>query len=103
MSHAATLDSLLQTFACRPAIRTADAALRPLLQLLISAGFADLPMPGQGRTLERWRTLATLSASDLGLVKLFEGHTDALAIMKELEPDWPVAAGSWGTWAAEPG
>jgi hypothetical protein len=102
MSHAATLDSLLQTFACRPAIRTADVALQPLLQQLISAGFADLPMPGQGRTLERWRTLATVSASDLGLVKLFEGHTDALAIMKELEPDWPVAAGSWGTWAAEP-
>jgi alkylation response protein AidB-like acyl-CoA dehydrogenase len=42
-----------------------------------------------------------VSASDLALVKLFEGHTDALAIMAELEADEPIAAGIWGTWAAE--
>ncbi len=102
MSNAATLERLLQPFACRPAISTADAALQPMLQQLIGAGFADLPMPGQGRTLERWRTLAAVSASDLRLAKLFEGHTDALAIMAELEPDSPAAAGNWGTWAAEP-
>jgi alkylation response protein AidB-like acyl-CoA dehydrogenase len=102
MSNAATLESLLRPFACRPAISTADAALQPLMQQLIRAGFADLPLPGQGRTLERWRTLAAVSASDLRLAKLFEGHTDALAIMAELEPDSPAAAGSWGTWAAEP-
>lgn len=102
MSNATTLESLLQPFACRPAIRSADAALQPVMQQLIRAGFTDLPMPGQGRTLDRWRTLAAVSASDLALAKLFEGHTDALAIMAELEPAEPPPAGSWGTWAAEP-
>lgn len=102
MSNAATLENLLQSFACRPALGTADAALQPLMQQLVRAGFTELPLPGQGRTLDRWRTLAAVSASDLALAKLFEGHTDALAIMAELEPDEPSAAGSWGTWAAEP-
>jgi alkylation response protein AidB-like acyl-CoA dehydrogenase len=102
MSNALTLERLLQRFACRPATSSADAALQPLMQQLVSDGFTDLPLPGQGRTLDRWRTLAAVSASDLALAKLFEGHTDALAIMTELEPDAPPAAGTWGTWAAEP-
>jgi alkylation response protein AidB-like acyl-CoA dehydrogenase len=59
-------------------------------------------LPGQGRTLDRWRTLAAVAGSDLALTKLFEGHTDALAIMAELDPAAPPAPGSWGTWAAEP-
>ena len=53
MSNAATLENLLQSFACRPAIGTADAALQPLMQQLIRAGLTELPQPGQGRTLER--------------------------------------------------
>jgi alkylation response protein AidB-like acyl-CoA dehydrogenase len=69
---------------------------------LIDDGSTVLPMPGQGQTLERWRTLAAVSASDLSLAKLFEGHTDALAIMTELEPGAAIASGIWGTWAAEP-
>lgn len=57
------------------------------MQVLLSAGFADLPAPGQGATLQRWQMLAEVAAADLSLAKLFEGHTDALAILHELRAD----------------
>lgn len=78
---------------CRPA----DATRR-----LIGAGLDGLPAPGSGRTLERWRALAAVGATDLALAKLFEGHTDALAILAELAPDRPRQDGAmWSVWAAE--
>ena len=73
------------------------------LAALIEAGFDRLPLPGGGQTLDRWRALAAVAAHDLSLVKLYEGHTDALAIRAELgdapEESWTA---SWGVWAAEP-
>ncbi|MEJ8822744.1 acyl-CoA dehydrogenase [Variovorax humicola] len=59
-------------------------------------------MPGSGRTLQRWRQLAAVAAHDLSLVKLFEGHTDALAILHELDGPAPPERSRWGTWCAEP-
>jgi hypothetical protein len=79
-------------------------ALAELLAGLIERGFdraPTLPLPGRGETLVRWRALAAVAACDLGLVKLFEGHTDALAILAELDGPMPPAAGRWGVWAAE--
>jgi len=67
---------------------------------LVSSG-GELPHPASGATLERWRALADVAAEDLALVKLYEGHTDALAICAELG----AAVDSqrvWATWAAEP-
>jgi hypothetical protein len=61
-----------------------------------------LPLPGQGQTLARWRVLAEVAASDLSLIKLFEGHTDALAILAELHGPAAPPGSRWGTWAAEP-
>ena len=79
------------------------ALLGELMRRLVVAGLAELPAPGQGRTLARWQALADVAAHDLSLAKLFEGHTDALAILRELGDDAPVPAGStWGMWAAEP-
>lgn len=80
----------------------AGDARPPTLAHLIEAGCADLPRPGAGRTLERWRVLAAVAARDLTLVKLFEGHTDALAILAELDGPAPAPASRWGTWCAEP-
>jgi len=81
------------------------AALGDVLRALIQRGYDRLPyvpLPGHGQTLERWRALAAVAACDLGLVKLFEGHTDALAILAELHgPTAPVGS-RWGVWAAEP-
>ena len=35
-------------------------------------------------------------------MKLFEGHTDALAILAELDTPAPEAARTWAVWGAEP-
>ena len=72
------------------------------LKTLVEAGVDRLPQPGNGRTLERWRALAAVAARDLSLVKLFEGHTDALAIQRELQGPSPPMSSRWGTWCAEP-
>lgn len=76
----------------------------PALSLaqLVDSGLDRLPRPGAGGTLSRWRRLAVVAAHDLSLVKLFEGHTDALAILAELgAPPAPVGS-RWATWCAEP-
>ena len=78
------------------------ASLGSLLVELIDHGFDRLPFPGGGWTLVRWQMLATVAGWDLGLVKLFEGHTDALAILAELNGFTPPARSRWGVWAAEP-
>src|SRR5271166_6181853 len=78
---------------------------------VIAAAFADavesgrlnLPLPGGGRTRQRWATLAQLGEEDLSLARLAEGHTDALAILAELGAlTAPTAGSRWGVWAAQP-
>ncbi|RYF78230.1 MAG: acyl-CoA dehydrogenase [Comamonadaceae bacterium] len=69
---------------------------------LVHAGLDCLPAPGSGQTLARWQRLAAVAAHDLALVKLFEGHTDALAIQAELGSAPPPLGSLWGTWCAEP-
>ncbi|HEY4318166.1 MAG TPA: acyl-CoA dehydrogenase [Herbaspirillum sp.] len=75
-----------------------------LLRSMIAAGHDRLSLPGHGATLERWRALAAVAGRDLSLLKLYEGHTDALAILAEagaLALDAPGSA-AWGVWCAEP-
>jgi hypothetical protein len=76
------------------------------LALLAQRQLDRLPLPGAGHTLQRWQALSHVAAHDLSLAKLFEGHTDALAILDELgtpivmrRADEPAL---WGTWCAEP-
>jgi hypothetical protein len=69
---------------------------------LADAGLDHPPLPGSGGTLERWRILSEVAAHDLSLAKLFEGHTDALAIRHELGAADAPAGSLWGTWCAEP-
>jgi len=61
-----------------------------------------LPRPAGGETLLRWRQLAEVAAEDLALVKLYESHADALAILAELGGLAPGAEDRWAVWAAEP-
>jgi hypothetical protein len=71
------------------------------LAQLIAAGQDQLPFPASGLTLQRWQCLAKVAHHDLTLAKLYESHTDALAILAELSgPSIPGA--SWGVWCAEP-
>jgi hypothetical protein len=93
----------LDTFLRRARFNADDpGSLGGVLAELIDHGFDRLAFPGGGRTLSRWQTLATVAACDVGLVKLFEGHTDALAILAELSGPTPPARSRWGVWAAEP-
>jgi hypothetical protein len=105
---AATLDARLAELRFDP---DDPRALGDAFAQLVERGVDRLPMPGHGATLERWRALSAVAACDLGLVKLFEGHTDALAILAELHGpgvDGPgghaplVRPGSrWAVWAAQ--
>ena len=103
-------------------MQTPDAAIDPLiplrarlattqsmapadaLRVLVASGYDRLPLPGHGATLDRWRALAAVGAHDLNLAKLFEGHTDALAILHEAgaHERATMADATWGTWCAEP-
>lgn len=80
---------------CRSVDAVGDA-----MRTLIAHDLADVPLPGSGRTLERWRALAAVGAWDLSLAKVYEGHTDASAILAEL--GGPACTGLWAVWAAEP-
>lgn len=81
----------------------------PLTRLSsVIARYGNLPKPGSGSTLMRWRAFAEVAAQDMTLIKLFEAHVDALAILAELGV--PSALGRaaaddrsiWAVWAAEP-
>lgn len=73
------------------------------LDRLIRAGLDRLPLPGSGATLLRWQALSAVATAGLSLAKLYEGHTDALAIFEELGVIGPgeLVSASWGVWAAE--
>ncbi|MEM5385847.1 acyl-CoA dehydrogenase [Paraburkholderia phymatum] len=86
-------------------VRYADeesASRAATLDALRARGMDWLPLPGRGETATRWRGLAAVAACDLSLVKLYEGHTDALAILAELQRADLADDGSWAVWAAEP-
>lgn len=93
--------------ALRRALAGIDPALdaSQALELLVEADFDCLPTPGRGATLERWQVLSLVAQHDLSLAKLFEGHTDALAILDEIDhaatADGRGTTKIWGVWAAE--
>jgi hypothetical protein len=68
----------------------------------VESGRLDLPLPGQGRTCDRWAAFADLAEQDLSLARLAEGHADAVAILAELGAGPPPAGTRWGVWAAQP-
>jgi alkylation response protein AidB-like acyl-CoA dehydrogenase len=95
-------DMDLHCYLARRAPDYADtAALGSCLRALVEAGLDRLPLPGSGHTLERFQRLAEVGGHDLGLCKLYEGHTDALAIIEQLGGA-PTPGSTWGMWAAEP-
>ncbi len=104
MSQATSINALQAALErATPALHRAGGEARGrLLGELARDGLAALPRPGAGRTLERWRALACVASHDLSLVKLYEGHTDALAILDEAGFANPHPGQTWGMWAAEP-
>jgi len=67
----------------------------------LEAGELDLPMPGSGQTARRWWKLAALTERDVVAGRLAEAHTDAAAILAELDGRSPKPGELWGVWAAE--
>ena len=84
-----------------PPLYADTQALGRCLRALVEAGLDQLPLPGNGQTLDRFQRLAEVAGHDLGLCKLYEGHTDALAIIQQLGGS-PTPGSTWGMWAAEP-
>jgi len=98
MEHYDALHKLLQHFDFE------DTGMQPvsMLEKLVTDHLDDLPLPGQGNTLARWQRLALVASYDLSLAKLFEGHTDALAILAELNAPIARAGSLWAVWGADP-
>ncbi|MET7571793.1 acyl-CoA dehydrogenase [Streptomyces sp. NPDC005492] len=63
---------------------------------------AACPLPGSGRTAERFDTLSAVAREDLCVARLVEGHLDAVAILAELGGEGVGPGQYWGVWAAEP-
>lgn len=95
-------EALQRELAARPAGSEAAIGATAMLARLVELGLDRLPFPGSGATLDRWRALSVVAEYDLSLAKLYEGHTDALAILHEIGGAMPRVAGqTWGVWAAE--
>ena len=86
------------------AARGRDAAGDPAAAVALARAIAsDVPLPGTGRTLDRWEALATLGAVDLTVARTAEPHLDALAIVAEAGDGVSSAppSATWGVYAAE--
>lgn len=72
---------------------------RAVLRAMLDDGRFDLPLPGCGRTGERWKALAAWGAHDLVLARLAEGHTDTVAVLVEAGVTVPTGQ-LLGVWAS---
>ena len=72
------------------------------LRRMLAAGELDLPLPGAGRTADRWAALAAWGGRDLSLARLAEGHVDAVAILAEAGR-LPAPGALYGVWASRSG
>lgn len=61
---------------------------------------AQLPLPAGGHTAQRFGVLAELGRANLTVARVFEAHTDALAILAENDQGRCDERG-WGVFAAE--
>jgi hypothetical protein len=78
-----------------PVSASVRETVEPACDLLSAAA---LPLPGSGRTWERFEGLAERAARDLSGGQLSEGHADAVAILAETGRE-PSSAGLHGVWA----
>jgi len=62
----------------------------------------QFPLPGGGRTGDRWRALTAAAREDVVVGRLVEAHADADAILAELADRRTEPGQWWGVWAAEP-
>ncbi len=75
---------------------------RGLVGRWLASGMLELPLPGRGETIGRFERLAGLAEIDVVAGRLAEAHTDAVAILAELDGPDAQDGQLWGVWAAEP-
>ncbi|HLI23645.1 MAG TPA: acyl-CoA dehydrogenase family protein [Acidimicrobiales bacterium] len=101
MTGGSVLDARVET-ALGARGQRSDADVVSAVRHLQRSGALHLPLPGGGRTQERWSALAALGRHDLCVARLAEGHVDALAILHEA--DRSARAGAlYGVWASRSG
>lgn len=86
-----------------PALRgaAADAGEDIQASLVLARDYGGrLPLPGSGRTAERWAVLAAVARTNLTVARVLEAHTDALAILAEAGQSADPGS-AWGVFAAE--
>jgi alkylation response protein AidB-like acyl-CoA dehydrogenase len=93
---AASLDRLMEQIASH----AGDASISQALSSAVLAGRV-VPLPGGGRTWERWQFLADVAAIDLSTARVLEAHLDAVAILAEAGCDALPPDSTWGVFAAE--
>lgn len=81
-------------------VRTVDEVREAVHARL--AGAHPPPLPGSGRTAERWETLTAECARNADVGRLLEAHWDADAILAEVEGTRVAAGELWAVWAAQP-
>lgn len=74
------------------------ATISALMAAVVEVG---LPFPARGNTRARFAGLQAAGEIDLTMARLYEAHTDALAILDELGGPAPAGGSLWGVWAAE--
>ncbi|WP_326837469.1 acyl-CoA dehydrogenase family protein [Amycolatopsis rhabdoformis] len=90
---------LLESVAPKPLpLPRSVASIGAELRTLHGAGALDLPADLAGR----WAALAAFGRTDLTLARLAEGHTDAVAILREAGRA-AVPGALYGVWAAKSG
>jgi alkylation response protein AidB-like acyl-CoA dehydrogenase len=62
---------------------------------------ALLALPGQQRTAQRWAALTALGRANLTVARVFEAHTDAIAILAEAGVPDDAGELTYGVFAAE--
>ncbi|PXX69176.1 hypothetical protein DFR70_102864 [Nocardia tenerifensis] len=80
----------------------APTATAGALRRLADSGRLELPHPGCGRTIERWRALADFTFGNVAVGRMVEAHADAEAILTELGGGSVERGQIWGVWTAEP-
>jgi alkylation response protein AidB-like acyl-CoA dehydrogenase len=77
--------------------------VRDALDEFVRETAPQLGHPGEGGTWQRFGVLADVSAQDLSLGRLAEGHADALSILREAGQSAPAGFDLYGVWAARNG
>jgi alkylation response protein AidB-like acyl-CoA dehydrogenase len=80
--------------------RVSASHINAMLQRMVQDGETAVPLPGKGRTFDRFVALSQWAARDLSFGRLGEGHVDAVAILAEAGLEVVDPRASYGVWAA---